>query len=284
MALYVNPVLSDRDYGLFRIGGPGLANCMFVAARAAIVSRKLGAVMLRPTWERIGVGQWIRRERDKRLYSGLFKGYDVVEGLRKIWLSHMQRHIHEEDAYTAESGIVDIMGLGSYFQDLFEDSALVRQYFKDNILPQAIANVPTGEHNVVAIHVRLGDFPAQYRTDLDWYVKVVELVAAKNTLSHQQKIWLFSDGSDEELKPLLHIPNVRRVYFGNALADIIAISRCRMLVGSDSTFSGWGAFLGNIPSVFAHVHYGRILDDDSRVLVSEDFTQISSWVSSNLIK
>ena len=37
MALYVNPVLSDRDYGIARIGGPGLANCMFFAARAAMI-------------------------------------------------------------------------------------------------------------------------------------------------------------------------------------------------------------------------------------------------------
>ena len=46
MALYVNPVLSNRDYGIARIGGPGLANCMFFAARAAVLAKKLNTVIL----------------------------------------------------------------------------------------------------------------------------------------------------------------------------------------------------------------------------------------------
>lgn len=33
---YYYPVLSDKDLGWFRIGGPGLANCMFFAVNAYI--------------------------------------------------------------------------------------------------------------------------------------------------------------------------------------------------------------------------------------------------------
>lgn len=33
---YYYPVLSDKDLGWFRIGGPGLANCMFFASNAYI--------------------------------------------------------------------------------------------------------------------------------------------------------------------------------------------------------------------------------------------------------
>jgi len=279
MALYVNPKLSDRDYGLFRIGGPGLANCMFVAARAAILARKLGAVMLRPTWERFGVGQWIRRERDKRFYSGLFKGGVLGNGFNKLCLKLTQRHILEEAADSAKKGVIEVRGLRNYFADLLHDADAVRQYFTDNIRPQAISKVPSGKQDAVGIHIRLGDFPAEYRTDINWYVNVVKALIAHEKYGYKQRFWLFSDGLDCELKPLLDIPNVERVCFGNALADIVAISRCRLLIGSDSTFSGWGAFLGDIPCVFAHIHYGRILEDCNKVLISNDEKEIASWLS-----
>lgn len=37
---YYYPKLSNRDYGWFRVGGPGLANCMFFAANAYISACK----------------------------------------------------------------------------------------------------------------------------------------------------------------------------------------------------------------------------------------------------
>lgn len=40
MKKYYYPALSNRDYGWFRVGGPGLANCMFFAANAYISACK----------------------------------------------------------------------------------------------------------------------------------------------------------------------------------------------------------------------------------------------------
>ena len=278
MSLYINPVLSNRDYGIFRIGGPGLANCMFVVARAVVSAAKLNATLLRPAWERIGIGQWIRGERDKRLYIGLFKQISLWAQAKKLWLMLTKRHIRESETMKALDGIIDIKGLGNYFVDFLACADSVRQYFRTQILPQAIMAVPKGKQNVVAIHVRLGDFPEEYRTKIEWYVEVAKTVARSINCANATKFWLFSDGTDEELRPLLNMPNVERVYFGNALADIVAISRSKLLIGSDSTFSGWGAFLGNVPCVFAHVHYGGMLEDGARMLISADSAEIAAWI------
>lgn len=37
---YCYPALSDKDFAWFRIGGPGLANCMFFAVNAYISANK----------------------------------------------------------------------------------------------------------------------------------------------------------------------------------------------------------------------------------------------------
>ena len=81
---------------------------------------------------------------------------------------------------------------------------------------------------------------------------------------------IFSDGSDAELKDLFDLPNVQRVFFGNAISVIYAISKCCYLIGSDSTFSGWGAFLGQVPCLFYRKHYGRVLKDQSREIVEDN--------------
>ena len=287
MALYVNPVLSNRDYGIARIGGPGLANCMFFAARAAVLAKKLNARLMRPTWERFGIGQWIRKERDKRFYMGLFTKKEGISGFRKALLLATCRKMSEEEANRSKQGVVMVSGLRGYFSDLWADAGYVREYFQRNILPEAICKVPQELHHAVAVHVRLGDYPARCRTDMRWYVDAIHTVLhAWDEMGKSQRlsIKVFSDGSDDELADLLAIPGVERAEYGNALADMIAISRCRFLIGSDSTFSGWGAFLGNVHCLFAHLHYGRPLFDSDKVLVTNDIGESSAWIRSALTK
>lgn len=280
MSLYVNPVLSEIDMGFARIGGPGLANCMFFTARAVVIAKRLNGCLMRPTWERLGLGQWVRRERDKRLYRGLFKHGAEIEGIRKGLLLRVKRHINEGDAKANGDGVVMVRGLKGFFSVLWDDADIIRQYFRDNILPAALIKVPADMSGEIAVHVRLGDYPSHWRTDIGWYVKAVNVVRAVYQKRNEMPLFrLFSDGSDEELEPLLSINGVERAFYGNALADMVAISRCHLLIGSDSTFSGWGAFLGNVPCMFAHVHYGRPVADASRVLISDDMSEMENWIA-----
>lgn len=79
---FIYPCLGAYDMGFVRISGPGLANCMFVAARAYQYSKEMGASMVSPSWFKFSIGPYIRREKDKRHYLGLFKSYGIT-GLKK---------------------------------------------------------------------------------------------------------------------------------------------------------------------------------------------------------
>lgn len=272
MALVVYPKLSNRDLGFIRIGGAGLANCMYVAARAYLLSRQLNCEMLRPTWERMGIGQFLRHEKDKRFYAGLFNDESVYRKLRKLWKINALQQIPESEVARARDGMVVVEGLGNYFEDLLSDVEGVRLYFRSCVLPEAIAQVPDSLSQSVAVHVRLGDFPESCRIPISWYYGVLEQILQR--VQRPLDILLFSDGTDEELKPLLEIPGVRRVFYGNALADIVAISRCGLMVGSHSTFSGWGAYLGQVPCIFSQLAYGRVLVDESRFCLLGSSTEV----------
>lgn len=261
---YIHACLSPKDFVFFRFGGPGLANCLLTAARAYVLSRDLGCAMLRPTWERIGLGQWLRREKDKRFYVSLFRQGRFLDNARKFiiikWLKER---------------VCFVSGLGNFFGDLVCRYDEVKEWFYSVIDPTAIKNVPEDMHYSVAIHVRLGDYPAHFLTDMRWYKNVLSDLISK--VPKGTDIQLFSDGSDEELSELLQFPGVRRVFYGNALADIVAISRCGFIIGSDSTFSGWGAFLGQVPCVYSHLHYsngGIMLKDETMVSILGKDTEV----------
>ena len=63
----------------------------------------------------------------------------------------------------------------------------------------------------------------------------------------QYRFLLFSDGNDSELAELSSMHFVQRVFVGSAIADIFGISSAKALIGSHSTFTDWGGYLGQIP-------------------------------------
>jgi hypothetical protein len=115
-----------------------------------------------------------------------------------------------------------------------------------------------GRSGFVAVHVRLGDFvapldtksllsgKANVRIPLEWYVKVVRELRAANPT---RDIYIFSDGKDEELAPLLNL-GAKPYRSGSDIQDLLALSSASMLVGSNSTYSKWAAFLGDMPSIW----------------------------------
>lgn len=264
---YYYPRLSNRDWCLFRIGGPGLANCMFFAARAYINSVTDKGIFISPTWKKFSIGPILRKERDKRVYSDIFKNKGK-SGLSKIIFLIKNK-----------LGLVETKTFGTlypYFTDLQPYQSQIADYFNEIVNPKTIENVKNEKlEDYVAVHVRLGDYNADQRIPLIWYSEVI-----KNILHYfpNQKFALFSDGSDEELKELLEIKNIERKFYGNAFADMYAISKCKVTIASDSTFSAWGAFLGKVPLIFNRRHFPPVFNDDSIEFVLGNKTELSPQI------
>lgn len=257
---YIYPQLSNHDFGFIRFGGPGLANCMFVAARAYIESVKTELEFISPTWEKISIGPIIRHERDKRIYNNIFNKLGI-KGFKKFLLINF-----------CKKNVKMISGLGNYFSDLNNDKNLVNSYFNKITPKESIKKIDNANLNdCVAVHVRLGDYNASLRVSIEWYKGIISTIRKYRP---DQRFILFSDGTDEEVKPLTSIANVSRQFFGNAYADMLAISKCKLLIASDSTFSAWGAFLGNVPIIFNRRHFPAVYADNSIELVIGDKTEI----------
>ncbi len=237
---------------------------MFMAAHAWVACQKEGGKFISPSWLKFSIGPYLRRERDKRNYANLFRCYGV-SGFKKLFLLAKFKLTGGRQCRTFDT-------LGSYFGELNKNQPLVRQYFETIVNPAMIASVDDRYlRDCVAVHVRLGDYVPSLRIPLSWYVGIMQSI---KRLNPGQRIIIFSDGTDDELAELMAIPGVERKFYGNALADIWAISKCKLLIASDSTFSAWGAFLGNVPIIFNRRHFpsvfsGNVLESvvgDSKVI------------------
>lgn len=67
------------------------------------------------------------------------------------------------------------------------------------------------------------------------------------------------------------------------MSDILAISSCKALIGSHSTFTDWGGYLGQLPILLPKKpHYGSFLNDLSiefiidveRPVIPQEFFEI----------
>ncbi|MBD5584537.1 MAG: hypothetical protein HDQ88_05600, partial [Clostridia bacterium] len=217
--------------------------------------------LITPTWLNLSIGTYIRHQADKRHYSDLFNSNKEISGLKKLWLlATLRSTINiEEFLETKNSSIIIVEGIYDFFKPLIGNNEIIRNYLFEHINPNILKQVNSFDfNNSIAVHVRLGDFPEGRRVPMKWYIDEI------NKHSDSKRILIFSDGKDEELKDILSLPNTKRVFFGGAIQDIIAISKCSYLIGSDSSFSSWGAFLGQVPCVFYRTQFGQILNDDSK--------------------
>lgn len=245
----------------FRVGGNGLANCLFVYAKAVVEAYIHRAQLIRPTWFNLSLGTYIRRQSDKRHYLGLINGCGEVGGVKRLWLLiFCSKTIDAVNFDYSSCKVLTVEGIYDFFRPLIPHHNLVRMYLLEHINKRLLSNIEGFNFNgCVAVHVRLGDFPMERRIPMEWYVNKIQQLRGRF-----HRFLLFSDGSDEELRTLTCLLDVERVFFGSAIQDIIAISRCHYLIGSDSSFSAWGAYLGQIPCSFYRLQFGEVLFDSSQ--------------------
>ena len=107
---------------------------------------------------------------------------------------------------------------------------------------------------------------------LQWYVNIVKNV--RKELGSDILVNVFSDGTDEDLAEILKLPNVRRCFYGSAIADMLALSESPLLIGSGSTFSMWASYLGRMPVIwYPGLHRMKLYLDDENFEGTLDYNE-----------
>jgi len=258
--LYSYAKLSNHDFGLFRLLGPGLGNLLFPWARSIIASEKYDLTQIPTTWPQIKLGTIFRRELDKRMYSDLFKSPDESFPLsRKLRLLYFARKLNEEQLGNiphpvnchGKDTVFLFSGMKNGFSDLAGHNKVVLNTLINIVKDKHLEGYRRNLSNGICMHIRLGDFVTggHGTTPISWYVSLAEII--RDLLGQIIPIYVFTDGRDEEISEVLRLNNVERLSFGSSIADLFALSNARILLASSgSTFSGWASYLGESLSIW----------------------------------
>lgn len=218
--------------------------------------------MIAPQWWQCDVFALWQRNRRHRCYFGMLnQPDDAIRGFERLFRLAMLPHVQEpawpglQVAQTAGSKIVDFHGIENYFEELIPYHDYVRTELLAMVRQSHLGCTDIDFKNSIMVNVRLGDFtapaingpsgPASYnqRTAIEWYVGAVQELRSS---FGEWAAYIVSDGTDDELRPLLRLENTHRLKVEN-LGGLLTLSRAHVLVASGSTYSMWASFLGRMP-------------------------------------
>ena len=227
---YVYPKFDGIDLYFFRLGGSGLGNLLYPFFKALVYAKKENLGIISPTFLSIKIGPYLRRELQKRNYKYSLKG--SITGIRRLWLLIFSNEI------------VTFKSFGDGFKSLYGYEDFLKEKFKS--LTRVDFDEKKYQHSICC-HIRLGDFKQSLgeelsnntRIPIKWYKDVIKQIRKDDK---DLKVFLFSDGYDDELKELIELGNIKNETSTNPIEDILKLSCSKYLIGSYSSFSFWGAF------------------------------------------
>ncbi len=257
-------------------GGYGLGNDLIPWAKAYILSRELGAVLLHPAWGN-NSRKYYRYFRTSRydylayrlLRRALPRYRFTEEDYQEI---HIDDFAESAKAFMRRKGlankrryILEVTGFWGAFRGLESAKGYILSrllntaYTQENLY--SLRKQLWHDRLTIGVHVRLGDFRQagafhyagieQASLPLDWYEYLCHRLEA--ALGKKNIQWVIcSDGRPEELGTLVDRDNAilasQRPY--SDISDLLALCDADLLVCSISSYSMWAAFLSHSPYIW----------------------------------
>jgi hypothetical protein len=255
----------NADLWFMRIAGHGLGNCFFTYFHAVNLAEKYGATVVAPPWFSLKLGPLLRGESSKRLYFRMFRPFaGEIHGVRKLITllrSYSRRavlKVGEDEPVVVRGALNWVVSSKFTFSGLHSRRTAIRTRILGTVKHPVPSNHRWGDGDYIAVHIRLGDFAEasgqvlansgkpNLRIPLSWYLNVICALRKRHP---QMPIYLFSDGDVTTLRPLIE-QGAQLYRTGSDMTDLLAMSGASILVGSNSTYSHWAAFLGDMPSIW----------------------------------
>jgi hypothetical protein len=248
-----------RVLGL-RFGGSGLGNLLFVAGRAIKECKTSSAIRIftMPLLQ-FNIGPIIRKERDLRVYwryifSDNSKLVRPIELFMAMFLTPEILCFLLKRPFGVRSAKV-VEGLGNYFNDFIGFDDIVRagvlaqlhnwDRSQGTYKAESERLSKPVQSNYIVIHIRGGDFPEKWRVDIQWYARAYKVVSSMQ--ERPSKFYIITN-DDSLAKDVRSVLAEAKLYADAVdlldIESLLFMSKADYVIGNNSTFSAWGAYLG----------------------------------------
>lgn len=262
-----------------KLPAAGLGNQLFPLMKACVFANINDFPLIVTNYHQVKIGPYWRREKSKRKYNHYFTFQKPVlaesfEKLR-IYLNTKSHDVIDDSALAVvrdagKRNIIyrfgNIPHWSNYFGELKEHRQLVISLLGQLITPEVLHQADRHQSPEIGVHIRMGDFRkllsgedfsklGTVRTPSDYFIEVIAQLRA--VCGSQTSVSVFSDGHKKELDKILQLPNTRLVEGNSDLADMLLLSRSKIIVTSaGSTFGYWSGFLSDAPVIMHpdHLH------------------------------
>ena len=249
----------------------GIGNRLFPWARAYRFARDHEVKLIWPNWVHFRKGAIFKgdvRWRDFPgkiyLFGNFTPDHTYITGVHKQYILRTSQKLSELDTLkinhkSSSSQLMVFEGFGNCFADIAGSQEVLKNALIRIASPAVMSSVQV-MLPPIALNIRRGkDFrdpqdPSEFvtsgglRTPLEWFIMTLQRI--RRLVGSEIGAFVVSDGDEAELKPVLSLPNTVYIKTTTALADLLLISRARVLVASGgSSFSAWGAFLSGAPTL-----------------------------------
>jgi hypothetical protein len=263
---------------LFRRGF-GFGNRLFSWARAEVYARRhalrmVSPVWVYPRWRPLYLGGVSTSDYlNQIVLFGVFRRHPAEAGLARLTRDLLVGHrLPEPEDLTvsppegvpaAYIAFREMGGVYHSFQQLAGEETFLYQRLTEITRQRWLSTVRGLSHfarNAIGLNVRRGkDFrdakrPADWlcqgglRTPLRWFIDMLRYV--RERVGQDTPALLVSDGSPDDLQPLLACGNVTFARPGCAASDLLLLSKTKVLIGSGgSSFSAWASYFGRMPTI-----------------------------------
>lgn len=244
-------------------GRHGLGNLLFPWARAEVFCHEQQARMLAVPWTQwLRIGPWLRGERDRRYYIGLFSNAQYIRGMAKWYLQLRLKTIPEDQFDGVPQGasrLVVFHGMQGGFEPFKAHRDLVRRRLLSILHPRLRSGILRAGEPSIGVHIRRGDFTApptaqdirkisNVQLPDEFYIAGIE--ALRTILGPQTPVVVYSDGTPEQLQVYQSMHKLTIAPPAPSIVDILRLAQSRVIIGSASSFSKWACFLGDTPSLW----------------------------------
>jgi hypothetical protein len=246
---------NSKSAVLATLPSTGLCNKLFVWAKALVFAEINDMEMYCVGWTKPKIGTFIRKEKSNRLYLRQIKKQSFLNSLKILFRYSYSPKVYDPPV----SKISDHDGRSVFvfrdlqansnpedpFRDLIDFRDFVLISLSNLIRNECRNQISESSYTPIAVHVRRGDF-----RHFDWWQPIENfceiLQNARGLAQECLPATVYSDGTLEDLKPLLEMPNVTLAPNAPDIVDLFRLSRSKVLITSRaSTFSNWAAFMSD---------------------------------------